>query len=109
MHTVGAAYKKFVNAKMIERIAKCTNKEGQRVRGEQCRHTDATEIEGFIRCLLHMGVLRDNGTIPWSKTEGNPLVMACFSRDPFLKLSNHLRCDDKETRSHRREKDAFAP
>ena len=28
MHTAGAAYKQFVNAKMIERIAKCTNKEG---------------------------------------------------------------------------------
>ena len=38
MHTAGAAYKKFVNAKMIERIAKCTNKEGQRVHDEQWRH-----------------------------------------------------------------------
>ena len=104
--------KKIANAKMIKRIAKCTNKEGQRVRGEQWRHTDATEIEGFIGCLLHMGVLRDNGTpttILWSKTEGNPLVMACFSRDRFIKLSNHVRFDGKETRSQRREKDAFAP
>ena len=112
MHTAGAAYKKFVNAKMIERIAKCTNKEGHRIRGEQWRHTDATEIEGFIGCLLHMGVLRDNGTptaILRNKTEGNPLVLACFSRDRFLELSNHLRFDDKETRSHKREKDAFAP
>ena len=48
MHTAGAAYKKFANAKMIERTAKCTNKEGQGVHGEQWRHTDATEIEGFI-------------------------------------------------------------
>ena len=58
-----------------------------------------------------MGALRDNGTpttILWSKTEDNPLVMACFSRDRFLKLSNHLRFDDKET-SQRREKDVFAP
>ena len=97
---------------MIERIAKYTNREGQRVRGEQWRHTDATEIEGFIGCLLHMGMLRDNGTpatILWSKTEGNPLIMACCSRDRFLKLSDHLRFDDKETRSQRREKDAFAP
>ena len=31
-------------AKMIERIAKNTNKEGQSVRGEQWRHIDATEI-----------------------------------------------------------------
>ena len=97
---------------MIERIAKYTNKEGQRVRGEQWRHTHATESEGLIGCLLHMEVLRDNGTpttIQWSKTEGNPLVMACISRDRFLKLSHHLRFDDKETRSQRREKDAFAP
>ena len=36
------------------------------------------------------------------------MVMACFSRDRFLKLSDHLRFDDKETRSQRREKDAFA-
>ena len=59
-----------------------------------------------------MGALRDNGTptsILWSKTEGNPLVMASFSRDRFLTLSNHLRFDDKETRSQRREKDGFAP
>ena len=59
-----------------------------------------------------MGALRDNGTpttILWSKTESNPLVIACFSRDRFIKLSNHLRFDDKETRSQRREKDTFAP
>ena len=63
MNTAGAAYKKkFANAKMIEKIAKYTNKEEQRVRGEQWRHTDATEIEGFIGCLLLMEVLRDNGT-----------------------------------------------
>ena len=62
MHTADAAYKKFVNAKVIERIAKCSNMEGQRVGGEQWRHTGATEIEGFIGCLLHMGALRDNGT-----------------------------------------------
>ena len=57
---------------MIERIAKCTNKEGQRVRREQWRHTNATELEGFIGGLLHMGLLRDNGTpttILWSKTK----------------------------------------
>ena len=59
-----------------------------------------------------MGALRDNGTpttILGSKTAGNPLVLASFSRDRFLKLSNHLRFDDKETTSQRREKDAFAP
>ena len=59
----------------------------------------------------HMGALRANGTptsILWSKTEGNPLVIACFSRDRFQKLSNHLRFDDKGARSQRREKDAFA-
>ena len=96
---------------MIERIAKYTNREGQGVRGEQWRHTDATEIEGLIGYLLHMGALRDNitpTTILWSKTVDNPLIMACFSRDRFLKLSNHLRFDDKETRSQKREKDALA-
>ena len=107
MHTAGAAYKKkIVNVKMIERIAKCSNKEGQRVGGEQWRHTDVNEIEGFFGCLLHMGSLRDNGTpttILWSKTEGNPLVMACFSRDRFLKFSNHLRFDESNEESKKRE------
>ena len=55
MHTGGAAYKKFANAKMIKIITKCTNKEGQKVRGEQWRHADATEIEGFIGCPLTWG------------------------------------------------------
>ena len=39
--------KKIANAKMIERIAKCTNKEGHRVRGEQLRHTDAQKLKGL--------------------------------------------------------------
>ena len=55
MHTAGAAYKKFANAKMIKIITKCTKKEGQNVRGEQWRHADATEIEGFIGCPLTWG------------------------------------------------------
>ncbi|GFS15767.1 PiggyBac transposable element-derived protein 4 [Elysia marginata] len=97
---------------MIQKVVCCTNLEGERVYGKNWGKTDATEIEGFVGCLLHFGTLRDNRTtttVLWDKTNGNQLLRACFSRNRFLKLSNHLRFDDKSTRQSRRLKDAFAP
>ena len=63
-------------------------------------------------CLLHMGALQSNESptpILWHKVDGNRMVKACFSRQRFLRLSNHLRFDDKATRNERRERDNFAP
>ncbi|GFS10164.1 PiggyBac transposable element-derived protein 4 [Elysia marginata] len=96
---------------MIQKVVCCTNLEGERVYGKNRGKTDATEIEGFVGCLLYLGTLRDNRTtttVHWDKTNGNQLLRACFSRNRFLKLSNHLRFDDKSTRQSRRAKDAFA-
>ncbi|XP_012935756.1 host cell factor 1 isoform X3 [Aplysia californica] len=110
--TVGATYKRFITAKMIERIVLCTNKEGEKVEGNKWKKTDSTEVEGFIGCLYHLGARRDARTpttVLWNRTDGSNLVQACFSRARFLKLSHHLRFDDKDTRRTRRVVDCFAP
>ncbi|GFS17067.1 PiggyBac transposable element-derived protein 4 [Elysia marginata] len=112
LYTVGDAYKRLINARMIQKVVCCTDLEGERVYGKNWEKTDATEIEGFVGCLLHLGALRDNRTtttVLGDKTNGNQLLRACFSRNRFLKLSNHLRFDDKSTRQSRRARDAFAP
>ncbi|GFR66934.1 Piggybac transposable element-derived protein 4-like protein [Elysia marginata] len=112
LFSVGQTFKRFINAKMVERIVTCTNKEGGRVRGNSWNKTDSVEIEAFIGCLLQMGALHNNESstpIVWHKVDGNHMVQACFSRHRFLRLSNHLRFDDKETRSARRARDNFAP
>ncbi|GFS26366.1 PiggyBac transposable element-derived protein 4 [Elysia marginata] len=112
LYTVCDAYTRFINARMVQKVVCCTNLEGERVCGENWVKTHATEIEGFLGCLLHLGALRDNRTpttVLWDKTNRNKLLRACFSRNRFLKLSNHLRFDDKSTRQSRRAKDVFSP
>ncbi|GFN80752.1 PiggyBac transposable element-derived protein 4 [Plakobranchus ocellatus] len=80
--------------------------------GDKWKETDSTEIEEYVGCLLHMGVLKDSNfptSVLWSKIDGNTLVKAFSSRDRFLKISNAMRFDDKETRTARKAKDIFAP
>ncbi|GFO39031.1 PiggyBac transposable element-derived protein 4 [Plakobranchus ocellatus] len=86
IYTVGSAYKRFVNDKMVDRIVICTNKGGKRMLGDKWTETYSTEVEGFVGCLLHMGALKDSNSptsVLWSKTDGNTLVKACFSREIF--------------------------
>ena len=62
--------------------------------------------------MLHIEAFHQNDIsveLLFSPVDGNPLVRAAFSMNRFSNLLNHLRFDDKTTRSARRERDAFCP
>ena len=106
------AFLLYFDEKMIQAIVDYTNIEGAREKGSKWRATDTIEMKSFIGCLLHTGALRQNDIsveVLFSPVDGNPLVRAAFSMNRFSNLLNHLRFDDKTTRSARRERDAFCP
>ena len=74
--------------------------------------TDAVEIRGFIGILIHLGAQNQNlfpSAITWDSKIGNKYSRLSMSRKRFMKLSNRLRFDNKETRSTRRKNNVFAP
>ncbi|XP_059169788.1 piggyBac transposable element-derived protein 4-like [Physella acuta] len=97
---------------MIQTIVDCTNREGEKARKDKWQRTDATEMKAFIGCLLHTGALHQNSIsveLLFSPVHGNPLLRAAFSMKRFSNLLNHIRFDNKDTRSVRRSRDVFAP
>ncbi|GFN87506.1 PiggyBac transposable element-derived protein 4 [Plakobranchus ocellatus] len=106
------AFHLFVDDNMIQKIVHYTNIEGKREKGKEWQDTDSTEIQSFIGCLLHTGALHQNDLsleMLFSPVDGNSLVRAAFGLRRFSSLLNHLRFDDKATRSARRARDVFAP
>lgn len=107
----GDAFSLFINDKMIRMIVHFTNKDGQRGKGDQWKMTDDIEMKAFIGCLLHTGSMHQNKIcleLLFNFVEGNPLLRAAFSKNRFSHLLNHLRFDDKETRTPRQKRDKFA-
>ena len=101
-----------IDNNIIKTIIQHTNIEGAREKGKEWKHTEATEIKAFIGCLLHTGALHQNDLsveLLFSPVDSNPFVRAAFSMKRFSHLLNHLRFDDKTTRSKRRERDSLAP
>ena len=96
---------------MIDKIVTCMNKEGERVRRNNWQKTDSIESEVFAGCLICMRlrITISPSTLLWSKTDGNNLLMACFSRDMLLNLSIHLKFDCKKTCNAVTAKDNFVP
>ena len=106
------AFLLYVNETMIQTTVDCTNREGEKERQDKWQRTDATEMKAFIGCLLHTGALHQNNIsvkLLFSPVHGNPLLRAAFSMKRFSNLLNHIRFDNKDTRSVRRARDVFAP
>ena len=95
---------------MVKKIVECTNKEGKRVKGDEWKMTDDIEMKAFFGCLLHTGSMRQNKIsieTLFNFVEGNPLLRATFSKNRFNNLLNHIRFDDKDTRTPRQARDKF--
>ena len=89
-----------------------TNIEGAKAKGSGWKDTNIDEMKAFIGCLLHCGALRQNNLsveMLFSPVDGNSLVRATFWMHRFNNFLNHLRLDDKATRTERRARDLFAP
>ncbi|GFN92172.1 PiggyBac transposable element-derived protein 4, partial [Plakobranchus ocellatus] len=107
-----SAFNLFISPNIIRDIVKFTNLEGQRMDGGKWMQTDEIEIKALIGCFIHLGAMNQSmfpSELIWDVKCGNPMARSVFTRNRFLKLSNRLRFDDKETRTERRERDAFAP
>ena len=69
-------------------------------------------MKAFMGCLLHFGALRQNNLsveMLFRPVDGNSEVRATFEMHRFSNFLNHLRLDDKATRTERRARDLFAP
>ena len=88
-----------------------TNIEGAKAKGSGWKDTDIDEMKAFIGCLLHCGALRQNNLsveMLFSPVDGNSLARATFGMHRFSNFFNHLRFDDKATRTKRRARVLFA-
>ena len=102
----------FIDNAIIEAIVKFTNIEGKRERGQKWKEPDVTEMKAFIGCLHQTSALKQNDLSLerlFKPVDGSPLVRAVFGLKRFSSFLNHIRFDDKMTRSFRRARDAFAP
>ncbi|KAK3701972.1 hypothetical protein RRG08_017862 [Elysia crispata] len=106
------AFLSYIDNNIIQNLVDCTNIEGARERNAQWKETGFIEIRAFIGCLIHTGALHQHGIsveLLFSPVDGNSLACSAFSVKRFSNLLNHLRFDDKSTRSVRRARDVFAP
>lgn len=102
----------YIDPNMIQKLVTYTNLEGKLAKGTNWKETDFIEMKAFIGCLIHTGSLHQNDIsleFLFTVVDGNPLLRATFSRDRFSSLLNHIRFDDKSTRTARKAKDKFAP
>lgn len=106
------AFSLFFDDEIIKLIVKYTNMEAQNSSAERWKKTDCIEIRAFIGLLINAGLkkegISDFGEF-WDPLQGCPLFRACMSRNRFSNIRRHLRFDDKNTRSARRDRDKFAP
>lgn len=102
----------FFTRKVFEQIVLFTNMEGVRQKGNRWKPTDVTEIMALVGLYIHLGSRKLNLFAVeriWQGVSADPVAKAAMSARRFQTLGNALRFDDKDTRSHRRRKDIFAP
>ena len=89
-----------------------SNKEGQRVFGDEWKHLTQVELNAYFGLLFLAGIFRSAGKATeelWHATDGHMIICAVMSRERFKDISRILRFDDKDTRSARRRNDRLAP
>uniref|UniRef100_A0A3Q4HYJ5 PiggyBac transposable element-derived protein domain-containing protein n=1 Tax=Neolamprologus brichardi TaxID=32507 RepID=A0A3Q4HYJ5_NEOBR len=98
----------FITLDMLRSIQEWTIQHAQ-----QMEHVhwfmELPELMAFIAIVILRGVarvpsLRDS----WSANLGNPQIIGTMSRNRFQNIMQHLRFDDKSTRSDRVQTDKFA-
>ena len=101
----------FIDSTMIRAIIDNTNKEHQRVNGEQSDLGLAEdEFLAFLGLVYARGVLlakNDPVSAMWSKDYGRDIFRNTMPRNRFVEILRYLRFDDKNTRTARKEKDRF--
>lgn len=94
-----------------------TNREAERFYqannvGQAWRPCDREEIRAFIGLILAAGLYKAkhlNYEMLWNPKHGPPIFRVSMGVTRLKALLRFLRFNDKETRSHRREKDKLAP
>ena len=106
------AFSCFITSDILEIIVKCTNEEGQRIFGDNWKHTNEDELKTYLGLLIIAGVYR--GRLEpvvhlWNQNSGRPIFNKAMSRNRFQQLTRTLRFDTKATRDERRQRDKLAP
>ena len=111
-NTVSDAFELFLSPRIADIILQMSNKEGQRVFGDQWKHLTQVELNAYFGLLFIAGIFRSAGEATvqlWHATDGRMIFRTVMSRERFKDISRILRFDDKDTRSARRRNDRLAP
>lgn len=107
----------YVNDRILNWIVLYTNREAERIYQvnnvqKAWKPCDKDEIRAFIGLVLAAGLHKAKHLtceMLWNPKHGPTIFRATMGLTRFKALLSFLRFDDKETRSHRREKDKLAP
>ena len=75
-----------------------SNKEGQRVFGDEWKHLTQVELNAYFGLLFLAGVFRSAGKATeelWHATDGRMIIRAVMSRERFKDISRILRFETK--------------
>lgn len=92
-------------------IIKFTNKYGKAMKQNTWKDVDKIEFRAYLGLLLLSGVFRSRHeklSELWDDQDGRPIFRATMSLQRFETIHNHLRFDDKDDRSQRKERDKLA-
>ena len=110
VNNVADSFRVFFNEEMYAIILKYTNQHGAHIFGNTWVELDQIELNGFIGCVLFMGVHRDN-LEPISELfgpdEGRKIYRNLFTLNRFRQIMRSLHFDDMETRDKRKEANKF--
>ncbi|KRZ12308.1 PiggyBac transposable element-derived protein 4 [Trichinella zimbabwensis] len=108
---IRSSFALFISSRMEKIILQMTNLEGKRLYKDDWKEIDETELHAYISVLILAGVYKSHGEATnslWNTENGRPIFPSVMSLDNFQRISRIIRFDDRETRSHRREKDPLA-
>lgn len=106
------AFDLWFTTSMRQKIILHSNEEGKRQFGEKWTSIDSVTFDAYVGLLILSGVFKgrhESIESLWDSTMGRPIFCSTMSKKMFKLITVALRFDDKKTRSHKREKDKFAP